>query len=51
MALDVEMNPTLQLSFGQSRNSDRFSTTLSSDFKVSKNTYILLKSIYPDRIQ
>lgn len=51
MALGIEMNPVLQLSFGQSRNSDRFITTLSSDFMVFlKNTYILLKSIYLGRI-
>lgn len=50
MALGIEMNPVLQLSFGQSRNSDRFITTLSSDFMASKNTYILLKSIYLGRI-
>lgn len=50
MALGIEMNPVLEISFGQSRNSDGFITILSSDFMGSKNTYILLKSIYLGRI-
>lgn len=32
MALGIEMNPVLEISFGQSRNSDGFITILSSDF-------------------
>lgn len=52
MALGIEMNPLLQLSFGQSRNSDRFITTLSRDFMVSKKKKKknLLNPIYLGRI-
>lgn len=49
MAVGVEMNPELQLSLGQSRKSDRFITTLPSDFMVSKKKK-KKKSIYSSKI-